>query len=224
LGLIIALLVVAAAVCGCASGPAATPVPPGTPAGNATIGPSAGPGTLKSGSLFDLGKLKWYEYRITSLIEGNKPSVMDLRFDFTTSTLNGVTVKDDRVTMKTDSPRMTTIFDTYYDTATEKQVGGHMKMISNDITVTDQDIASVDDQYRSSDIAGTFAASDWPLAGQGTEAITVNGKAYTCTKYSVGNTGEYGMVWMSQGVPVPVKIDSKSAAEGESTWELLGWG
>jgi hypothetical protein len=29
---------------------------------------------------------------------------------------------------------------------------------------------------------------------------------------------------MSQGVPVPVKIESKSSAEGASTWELLGWG
>jgi hypothetical protein len=199
-------------------------VPSGTPAGNATASPTTGLGMPKSGSLFDLGKLQWYEYRITTMDEGNKPSVMDLRFDFTTSMLNGVVVKDDRVTMKIDDPRMTTIFDTYYDPATDKQVGSHMKMVSDDITISDQDVAVADDQYRSSDIAGTFAASNWPLTGRGTEAITVNGKACTCTRYSVGNNGEYGTVWMSQGVPVPVKIESKSSAEGASTWELLGWG
>jgi hypothetical protein len=218
------LIIAAATVCGCASGPAATPVPSGTPAGNVTASPTAGPGTMKSGSLFDMGKLKWFEYRLTTMTGDNKQAVTNLRFDYTTATVNGAVVKDDRITMKMTDPQTTMIFDTYYDPVTEKQVGGHTKMISNDITVTDQDIAAAEDQYGSSDIAGTFETSDWPLASQGTEAVTVGGKAYTCTKYSVGDDGQYGTAWVAQGVPVPVKIESTSAGEGTSTWELAGWG
>jgi hypothetical protein len=211
-------------VCGCASGPAVTPVPNGTPTGNATAGPTVAPGMAKSGSLFDTGKMKWFEYRLTTPGESGKAAVSDLRFDYTTAVVNGNTVKDDRITMKVSDPNMILTMDTYYDPATDKQIGGHMKMVSDDITISDQDLEAADDQYRSSDIAGTFATGDWPLAGLGTEAVTVDGKTYTCTKYSVGSAGEYGTAWIAQGVPVPVKIESKSAAEGTATWELLGWG
>jgi hypothetical protein len=218
------LIVAAAMVCGCTSGPAATPVPSGTPAGNATASPTVVPGTVKSGSLFDMGKVQWFEYRLTTMTENNKQAVTSLRFDYTTATVNGAAVKDDRITMKAEDPQMTMIFDTYYDPATDKQIGGHTKIVSNDITINDEDVAAADDQYESSDIAGTFGTSDWPLSGQGTEAVTVDGKTYTCTKYSVGDNGQYGTAWVSQGVPVPVKIESRSAAEGTSTWELIGWG
>lgn len=219
---VIFVLIVVAAVCGCASGPAATPVPNGTPAGNPTAAPTAAPAMAKSGSLFDMGRLQWFEYRMTTMTAG-KPAVTDIRFDYTTSVVGGSVVKDDRMTMKMAEPSMVMTMDSYYDPATDKQIGGHMKMVSSDITVSDQDIAAADDQYRSSDIAGTFAASDWPLAGQGTESVSIDGKAYSCTKYSVGNAGVYGTAWVSQGVPVPVKIESKSET-GTSTWELIGWG
>jgi len=218
------LIVAAAMVCGCASGPAATPVPSAMPSGNATVSPTAGPGTVKSGSLFDMSKLQWFEYRTTTMTADNKPEVTDLRFDYTTATVNGATVKDERITMKVADPQMTMIFDTYYDPATDKQVGGHTKMISNDITITDQDIAAADNQSGSSDIAGTFGTGDWPLTSQGTEAVTIDGKTYTCTKYSVGDDGQYGTAWVTGGVPLPVKIESTSAGEGTSTWELIGWG
>jgi hypothetical protein len=170
-----------------------------------------------------MGKLQWFEYRLTSPGEGGKPAVSDLRFDYTTSTVNGVVVKDDRITMKVADPQMTMTFDTYYDLATDRQIGGHMKMVSNDITVTDEDIAAANDQYRDSDIAGTFAASDWPLTGMGSETVTIEGKPYACTKYSVGTAGEYGTAWTSPGVPVPVKIESKDVGS-TSTWELIRWG
>ena len=211
-------------VCGCASGPGVKPAPTGTPAGNATAGPTVVPGMAKSGSLFDMGKMKWFEYRLTTTGEGGKAAVSDLRFDYTTAMVNGNVVKDDRITMKVSDPNMILTMDSYYDPATDRQIGGHMKMVSDDVTISEQDIATADDRYRSSDIAGTFATGDWPLAGQGAEAVTIDGKTYTCTKYSVGNAGEYGTAWVDKGVPVPVKIESKSAAEGTSTWELLGWG
>ena len=217
--IIVVLIVVAAMVSGCASGPGATPVPTGTPAGNAT----AGPGTVKSGSLFDMSKLQWFEYRLTGSGEGGNASVSNLRFDYTTAVVNGNVVKDDRITMKLSNPDMVMTMDTYYDPATDRQIGGHMKMTSDDITISDQDIAAADEQYRSSDIAGTFATGDWPLTGRGTEAVTIDGKAYACTKYSVGGAGEYGTAWVARGVPVPVKIES-GTGDAASTWELIGWG
>ncbi len=177
----------------------------------------------RSGSLFDMGRLQWFEYRMTTMTEEGKPALSNIRFDYTTSVVGGNVVKDDRITMKMTEPNMVMTMDSYYDPATDKQIGGHMKMVSDDITISDQDIAAADDQYRSSDIAGTFATSDWPLASKGTEAVNIDGKAYTCTKYSVGNAGEFGTAWVSQGVPVPVKIESKSET-GTSTWELVGWG
>jgi hypothetical protein len=224
LGVIVVLIVVAAMVSGCTSGPAASPTPTVKPAGNATAGPTIVPGTPRSGSLFDTGNLQWFEYKLTTQGEGGNASVTDLRFDYTTALVNGATMKDDRITMKVTDPDMILTMDSYYDQATDKQVGGHMKMVSDDITLTDEDVAAVDDQYRSSDIAGTFATSDWPLASQGTESVIVDGKTYPCTKYSVGNDGEYGTAWVSQGVPVPVKIESRSADAPTSTWELVGWG
>jgi hypothetical protein len=213
------VLIIVAAVCGCTSGPAATPGPSGSPTGN----PTAAPGMAKSGSLFDMGRLQWFEYRMTTMAEGGTPTRSDIRFDYTTSVLGGNVVKDDRITMKMSDPDMLLTMDSYYDPATDRQIGGHVKMVSGDTTISDQDVAAANDQYRSSDIAETFAANDWPLAGQGTEAVNIEGKAYTCTKYSVGDAGEFGTAWVSQDVPVPVKIESKSET-GTSTWELIGWG
>jgi hypothetical protein len=177
----------------------------------------------KSGSLFDMGRLQWFEYRMTTMTAEGKPAPADIRFDYTTSVIGGNVVKDDRMTMKVAEPDMVLTVDSYYDPATGKQIGSHRKMVSDDVTISDQDIAAAGDQLRNSDIAGTFAAGDWPLAGQGTEAVNIDGKAYTCTKYSLGSSGEFGAAWMSQDVPVPVKIDSKSET-GTSTWELIGWG
>jgi hypothetical protein len=218
-GIFVVLIIVAAMMCGCTSGPAT-----GGPTGNVTASPTVTPGMSRSGSLFDIDRLQWFEYRLTTPGEGGKTTTSDLRFDYTTATVNGVEVRDDRITMKMSDPDIVLTMDSYYDMATDKQIGGHMKMVSDDVTLTDQDVAAADDQYQSSDVAGTFSTSDWPVTGLGTETITVGDKAYTCTKYSVGNAGEYGTAWVAQGVPVPVRIESKSAAEGTSTWELLGWG
>jgi hypothetical protein len=219
-GNIVALIVIAAMVCGCASGPGSSPVPTGTPTGY----PTAVPGMVKSGLLFDMGGLNWYEYRVTTPGESGQVTRSDIRFDYTTTVIGGTTVRDDRITMKVSEPDMILTLDTYYDPVTDRQIGSQKKMVSNDITVSDQDLVAAGDQYRNRDIAGTFATGDWPLADLGTEAVTVDGKTYTCTKFSVGDAGEYGMAWVARGVPVPVKIESKSAVEGTSTWELLGWG
>ena len=218
-GIVVVLIIIAALVCGCTSGPGVSPGPAVKPGGNAT----ATPGMARSGSLFDTGRLGWFEYRLSTLSEDGKVGVTDLRFDYTTATVNGISVKDDRITMKVSDPDMIVTMDAYYDLATEKQIGGHMKMTSEDITPTNEDIQAMDDQYRSSDIAGTFATSDWPLAEAGTETVTVDGKPYACTKYSVGTAGEYGTAWVSPGIPVPVKIESKDSGS-TSTWELIGWG
>jgi hypothetical protein len=217
------LIAVAAIVCGCASGPATSPPQTGVATGSPTAGLTDGPDTMKSSLLFDIDGLSWFEYRMTTMADGGKPVASDIRFDYTTSVVNSYVLEDHRVTMKMADLDVTVIIDKYYDPATDKQVGGHVKMVSEDVTIPDLDVAMASDQYRSSDVAGTFATGDWPLASLGTETVTIDGKAYPSTKYSVGNAGEYGTAWVSEGVPVPVKIESKSV-EGTSTWELIGWG
>jgi hypothetical protein len=149
--------------------------------------------------------------------------VTDLRFDYTTSVINGFVLKDDRITMKVADPAMVLTRDSYYDPATDKQVGSQSEMVSHDITLSSEDIAAAEGRYQNSDVAATFEAGDWPLVGQGTEAVAVDGKTYTCTKFLLGDAGEHGAAWAAQGVPVPARIELKSADE-TSTWELLGWG
>jgi hypothetical protein len=217
------MLISVAAACGCASGPAATPLPGGPPAGSPTTAPAAGIGTVKSGALFDTGGLQWFEYRLTAPGENGKPAVSDLRFDYTTSVINGFVVKDDRITMKVTDPDMSLTVDNYYDPATDRQIGSQTGMVSNDITLSKEDVAAAESRYWSSDIAGIFETGDWPLVARGTEAVAVDGKTYTCTRFLLGDAGEYGTAWAAQGVPVPARIELKSA-DGTSTWELLGWG
>ncbi len=62
------------------------------------------------------------------------------------------------------------------------------------------------------------------MKSPGTDAVTVGGRTYQCIKYSVGEAGEHGTVWVSGEVPVPVKIEQKSADGDSSTWELIGRG
>lgn len=211
-GIITVLIVVAATACGCAGGPGAMPSPTGEP------------GMKTAASLFDTGNLKWYEYRVTTQGEDGKASVSDMRFDATTAVINGITVRDYRITMKTSDPEMVITMDTYYSMTTDEQIGSRMKMTSGDVTITDRDIEAIEGRYPSNGVAGAFESDSCPLTDLGTETVTVDGKTYICTRYSVGSAGEYGTAWVAPGVPLPVKIESKSATEGTSTWEMLGWG
>lgn len=210
-GTLLVLIVAVAAVCGCASSPPAT-----------GPGPTATPGVLRSSALIDVGRIHWFEYHMAT-VDGVGATASDIRFDYTTSVIAGIVVKDDRMTMKMGQGSTQVVLDSYYDPASNTQVGSHMLMTSEGTTVMDQNLAAMEDQYRSSDIESILSSSDWPLSDAGTEVVTIDGKPYTCTRYLMGDAGEYGTAWVSRGVPVPVKIELRSAS-GTSTWELSGWG
>jgi hypothetical protein len=215
--LLVLIVVAAAALSGCTSGPASPTVATGAPN---VVSPAPAPVTLRSGSLFDTGKLQWFEYRLTG---SDKPAVSDVRFDYLTTVINGISVRDDRITMKIAAPEMTVIMDKYYDPASNAQVGTHTKTVSSGTSLSDLGLQA-SDLYRDNNVAEAFTAGNWPMKSPGTDAVTIDGKTYQCTKYSVGDSGEHGTAWVSGEVPVPVKIEQKFADGDTSTWELIGRG
>lgn len=219
-GMLLVLIIVAAAMLsGCTGGP------PSPAAGTVTpvvASPTPAPAAMRSGALFDTGKLQWFEYRLTAG-GGDMPAISEVRFDYTTTAVGGITVRDDRVTMKMTSPDMTVVMDKYYDPASNVQVGSRVKTVSSGASLSDTGVQA-SDLYRIANIAGACTAGNWPMKSLGTEVVTVDGISYTCTKYALGDSGEYGTAWASDGVPVPVKLETGSAGDASATWELIGRG
>jgi hypothetical protein len=177
---------------------------------------------MKSGALFDTGRLQWFEYRLTPT-GGDKPAVSDVRFDYTTTAINGITVRDERVTMKLKAPEMLVVLDRYYDPASHAQVGSRVRTESSGASLSDLGL-SAGDLYRDHNVAEAYATGNWPLKSPGKEAVTVDGITYDCTKYTIDDAGEHGTAWVSDNVPVPVKIESVSDSGAITTWELIGRG
>lgn len=215
------IILAAAALSGCASAPSPPANVTATPEAISPV-PVPTPVPLRSGSLFDTGRLQWFEYRLTPA-SGDKAAASDVRFDYTTATISGITVRDQRVTMKMANPDMEVVMDKYYDQASGSQVGSRVKTSSGSATLSDLGVQA-SDLYSRNNIADACTTGDWPLKDMGTEAVTVNGKSYSCTKYAIGDSGEHGTAWVSDGVPVPVKLQQKSDDGSATTWELAGWG
>ena len=146
----------------------------------------------------------------------------NLRFEASTTTFNGAPAKAEKITVRAPNDTVIAV-ESYYNPASGAEIGGHVKFVVGGQPFIDSDTIPGDDQYKSNSIAWTFQQDNWPLHSQGTEKIAVNGKTYTCTKYKVGDAGEYGTAWMASGIPLPVRIDSVSE-KGAATWELTGWG
>jgi len=217
--LLVLIIVAAAMLSGCTSG---LPSPANGTVTPVAASPTTVPAAMKSGSLFDTGKLQWFEYRLTAA-GGDMPAVSDVRFDYSTTTISGITVRDDRITMKMTSPDMTVVMDKYYDPASNVQVGSRMKTVSAGASLSDMGVQA-SDLYRIGNIADACTAGNWPMKSLGTEVVTVDGISYSCTKYALGDSGEHGMAWASDGVPVPVKLMTYSTNGVPATWELIGRG
>lgn len=215
--LLILIFVAATVLSGCTSGPVSPATVTGTPG---TASPTTAPAALKSGALFDTGELQWFEYRLTAA-GGDKPAVSDIRFDYATTAINGITVRDNRITMKLAAPEMLVVMDRYYDPASNVQVGSRVRTESSGASLSDLGLQA-SDLYRDNNVAEAYATGNWPLKSLGTEAVTVDSISYSCTKYAVGDSGEHGTAWVSDDVPVPVKIDT--GPQGGVTWELIGRG
>lgn len=217
--LLIMVILAAAALSGCTGGPASPAAVSGTPVAASPVPASD---SMRSGALFDTGRLEWFEYRLTSA-GGSKPAVSEVRFDYTTTAINGITVRDDRVTMKLATPGMLVVMDRYYDPESHVQVGSRVRTESAGTSLSDLGLQA-GDLYRMGNVVDAYATGNWPLKSLGTETVTVDGASHVCTKYAVGVAGEHGDAWVSGGVPVPVKIETVSDDGRTTTWELTGRG
>jgi hypothetical protein len=219
-GMLLILIIVAATMLsGCTGGPASSAAVTGTPV---VASPTPVPVAMKSGSLFDTSKLQWFEYRRTTT-GGDEPAISDVRFDYTTTAIGDITVRDDRITMKMTSPDMTVVMDKYYDPVSNVQVGSRVKTVSSSASLSDLGVQA-SDLYGIGNIADACTTGNWPLKSLGTDVVTIDGTSYTCTKYAIGDSGEHGNAWVSDSVPVPVKIESVSDGGAITTWELFGRG
>jgi hypothetical protein len=225
--LIIFLVIVALAVSGCSGGSSTTnPTPtvgPGSPGGDGTPTPAAGQttgGTPDIKSLFDMDKLKSYEWKITSVTEG-KSNVTYFRFEKNTGvTYNGVAANEDKMTVTMDDSTVMK-FDVFYSPTDNRQLGGSVQMGDFQMPITaDSQYSSMFDAY---DVSDTYSTSDWLLTSKGPDTLLINGKTYICNKYWVGDAGGQGTVWVSNGVPMPVKIESKTSDGSSWTYELWDW-
>jgi hypothetical protein len=212
--LLISLVTIALAVSGCSGGntgatatptpqPGSTTVTPAPTATGATPAPtqsSSGAGTL--GSLYKTGQFKWYEY--TTNIQSE-----------------GTTMQQ---TAKTEflGPEMH-----------EGKMQNHMRVTTSmSIPGVPAMPPTVMDFYSDPNAATSNASKDYttatnPLVKVGPDTVNINGKTYSCTKYTVTlssddgqSTGEY---WSSPDVPMPVQY-ATITKDGTMISQLTGWG
>lgn len=86
----------------------------------------------------------------------------------------------------------------------------------------EKDIAASDVNYWNADISVT--SPDAEFVNGGTGLVTVPKEVYVATKYTSTESGV--MIWIAQGVPVPVKIAGTGTSDGvtiTTTMELLNY-
>jgi hypothetical protein len=230
---------VALVVSGCSgsdSSGTATPTP--QPGGGYTVGtPTAAPTPAPSpvvsepssvGQLYNINDLRAYTYRMTSVVNG-QTQIGNFEISFTDTTYNGVAAR--RIYMNFDSPASgetgagQMLVDIYTRKSDNSTLGGHMKLVANGQTFWDMDIpAGEASGYVKNDLASSGSASDHtPLTKVGMETVSIDGKTYSCTKYSYVDDGITYTVWYTPQAPMPVKmhwIDDKS---NTYTMELISW-
>ncbi|WP_424358567.1 hypothetical protein [Methanocella sp. MCL-LM] len=215
--LLVLLVVAALSVSGCTvlggnnNGGQATPVPtatPGTTEPGATDAPvtepTTTPGTSVSdtlGSLYSLGQLHSFEYRMTTSVEGES-MVMNMKTEMLGQ---GVDPKDGKTK---DHMKVTTTMD----------IPGMGSQTNSMDFYLDPEAEDSDDSSSGAD----YMTSDASLVNVGVETITVPAGTFTCTKYTVTEDGQTTTFWASPQAPLPVKYEGTS--EGSTiTTELVSW-
>lgn len=235
-GIILILLVaVALAVSGCSgsdTGSTATPTPQpgGSTAGTPTAAPTAPPVASEPssvGQLFSINDLSTYTYRMTSVTNG-QTQTGTITISFTDTTYNGVEARhlylnmDSPATGETGAGQF--LIDVYMRKSDNSTLGGHTKMVVNGQTFIDMDIpADQASDYTEKDIVSSGLASDHtPLTRVGSETVTIDGKTYSCTKYTYVDDGIAYTVWYTAQAPMPVKMQWTDN-DSFNTMELLSW-
>lgn len=205
------LLVFAVSISGCVNQSAS----PGTNAttGTGGTGGTGGNGTGGTGSagtvgmdqIYKYGSLSSFEYKITTVADG-QTSTMNLLYHISSDSVNGTAAWLQETTMSTQAGNVVT------------------KMWLDKSSYRCLKITTV------MDIAGqhTEQASDCPAEGvnsgaqttqpqltkTGIESVTVPAGTFSCDKYTV----EGMTFWTNSGVPVPVKYTA-----GDATMELVSY-
>ncbi len=219
ISIVLVLLVVAAlSVSGCTmlggnnngGGQTATPTAtPGTTEPGATATPVTAPTNTpgasvgdKLASLYNLGQLHWFEYRLTTDIDGEN-MISTFKMEMLGQ---GVDPKDGKMKEHT---RMTSTMN----------IPGMGPQTNTMDFYNDPNEPTTDSETSPS----SYMTSEAALVNQGSDVVVIDGKTYACTKYSVTEDGSTTTFWHSPQAPLPVKYTSTS--EGTTmTTELLGWG
>jgi hypothetical protein len=213
--LLVLLVVTALSVSGCTmlggnnGGKTATPTAtPGTTEPTSTVEPTAAATATPSladtlGSLYQKSKFSWYEYQYTMDMGEGQSIVMKMKMEFLGT---GVDPKDG---VSGEHMRSTTT----------------MTMPGMSPTTTVSDFYSKPDSGSSDSKSSDYSSSTAQLVNAGIETITVPAGTFTCTKYTVTDSGMEGTstFWSSPQAPVPVKFSVTS--EGTTMdMVLVGWG
>jgi hypothetical protein len=212
------------AVSGCFGGssttnPTATPVP----GSSATPAPTQSPGDTP-GSLFDLGGLNMYEYKLTT-VSGGQSSSATYKIEYDDSTYEGAPAKMTKMTyIMPGTGEM--VVSMYYSMTDDHLLGGTYSMNAGGQTMEFPIEADEGDTYSENDWASSTADSFDDMSGWtnvGSETLTANGQSYNCVKYS-WTAGALGYtVWTNSQAPMPMKYHWVDGQGNSWTMELLNW-
>jgi hypothetical protein len=231
-----AIVITALFVSGCSGiggNAAPTPTPAPQASGNPTPAPAwnAYDSPAKTGQLYDLSRLNWYEFRFDSASDIAHSSGQ-YRFEFDDATYEGMPTRHTRVTyidrIHSNASSPDSIIDSYASKANGSILGGHAKMYSAGQVTMDQDMTG-------SQIIGLMNRGyayiamldrDSLLTAGGSYIIDLNGKQYTCTKYNYTVDGILRTAWYTPQAPAPLTVTWTIAEEKpvSVTVALKGWG
>jgi hypothetical protein len=217
-------MLLAVAVAGCTQSSPSGTAPTSEPTATSTTGGSNVPA-------LDFSKIKAYEYKITSVAD-DQEMIGYWRMEWDTMPYGSVSnAKYTKFSIITEGADGTSsmIIDTYSDPSTGMGLGGHTKMMMGDQVLYEADIpadettSTVSSQQNPLLIEATSADFTSKLAGAGTEPLTVEAGTFPCTKYVItaGNFAE--TFWISNTVPIPVKMTQEQDGKLISSMELVDY-
>jgi hypothetical protein len=178
------------------------------------------------GQLYDEDSLHSYEYRYTSVTNGNT-YVFPVQVAYFYDTYEGVAAK--RVVIESDSPNLGSEVrihsDMYFTRADNSALGGHWKAVSGGQIILEENMSAsqVNEGRADMDVAEIGELYDSaPLAGAGSETVTIDEQAYGCTKYTFVVKGVARTAWYTPQAPIPVKMQWDHDGFSD-TYELLKW-
>jgi hypothetical protein len=237
-GIILILLVtVALAVSGCSGSDTsgtATPTPQpggGNMAGMPTATPTSTLAPVASepsivGQLYNVNDLHTYTYRLTSVVNGKEQAGI-ITISFTDTVYNGVEAR--RIYLNMDAPATGETgagqieVDVYTRKSDNSTLGGHFKFVVNGQALEYDIPADQASDYSQKDFTSSgLASNDAPLTRVGVDTVTIDGKTYSCTRYTYVEDGITYTVWYTPQAPMPVEMKWTDGGT-PYTMELISW-